>query len=165
MKARSLGFPFLITSFVGFLSPITNLDAKTETFSERRFSIAYPDNWVPLPKGSRDLINVTSPDGSASLFVTGFRLPGDGGDEMKLEFRKTFLTSMIVKGWHVTGECTETISGIDFKTIKAQIGLDNAVFFETTHGNEFYLIRETLKGGFPRLDPQLQEIIESFKFL
>ena len=165
MKSLVSAFFFLIISSVGLLGQSTNLAAKTETFSERRFSIAYPDNWIPLPKGSRDLINVTSPDGSASLFVTGFRLPGDGGDEMKLEFRKTFLTSMIVKGWHVTGEGTETISGIDFKIIKAQIGLDNAVFFETTHGNEFYLIRETLKGGFPRLDPQLQEIIESFKFL
>jgi len=69
------------------------------------------------------------------------------------------------RGWHVTEETKETIEGIDYKVTKAQIGPDNAVFFETTHGNEFYLIRETLKGGLPRLDPQLQEIIESFKIL
>lgn len=82
-----------------------------------------------------------------------------------LQFRNSLLTSMIVKGWHVTEESKETISGIDFKTTKAQIGPDNAVFFETSHGHEHYLIRETLKGGFPRLDPQLQEIIGSFKLL
>ena len=147
------------------LSSSSSADDKTETFLARGFSISYPDNWIPLAKGRRDLLSVGSPDTLKSLLVTGFRLPGDGGDEMKLQFRNSFLTSMIVKGWHVTEENKETISGINYKVTKAQIGPDNAVFLETTHGNEFYLIRETFSGGFPRLDPQLQEIIESFKFL
>jgi len=165
MRALTPILSFLIIIFGNFLGSSNNLEAKTETFPERKFSISYPQNWVSLPKWRRDLINVASTDGASSLLVTGFRLPSDGGDEMVLQFRNEFLTDLIVRGWHVTEEGKETISGIDFKIIKAQIGLDNAVFFETTHAQEHYLIRETLKGGVPRLDPQLQEIIESFRVL
>lgn len=157
--------PGLIIIFGDLLCSSNNLEATTETIPERKFSISYPQNWISLPKGRRDLVNVASPDGASSLLVTGFRLPGDRGDEMVLQFRNEFLTELIVKGWHVTEEGKETISGINFKITKAQVGSDNAVFFETSHGNEHYLIREILKGGFPRLDPQLQEIIESFKIL
>jgi hypothetical protein len=155
----------LIILSILLLASISYGGEKTETFLARGFSISYPDNWITFAKGRRDLLSVVSPDKSKSLFITGFRLPGDGGDEMALQFRNEFLTELIVKGWHVTEEGKETISGINFKITKAQVGSDNAVFFETSHGNEHYLIREILKGGFPRLDPQLQEIIESFKIL
>ena len=152
----------IIIAVLGFYS---NLRAAALQFPEHNFSVELPAQWIDItPRPPQTIVAAQSTDNSRRIVVVAVKIL-KAHETAAADFRAGVKDSISNQGWKIEPEQQVTINGQPFISFTAHIPSGGKfTAYTTAAGGEVYML-QAVGGANSSSDPELQSIVQSFRFL